>query len=69
MPRSATRRLASVAVLVLLCVCLGWVIIGSTFGRAKTRGQEVTLRGAFNNFVQATPVCAILCPKPGARSA
>jgi hypothetical protein len=45
---------------VLLCVCLGWVIIGSTFGRAKTRGDQACLSGGFNNSVQATPVCAFL---------
>lgn len=44
---------------VLVCVCLGWVIISSTLGRAKTRDDEANLSGAFNKTLQATPVFAI----------
>jgi hypothetical protein len=43
---------------VLVCVCLGWVIIGSTLGRAKTRGEQANFTSAFNKTLQAAPVLA-----------
>jgi hypothetical protein len=44
--------------LVLVCVCLGWVILVSTLGRAKTRGDEANLSRAFEKTLQATPLFA-----------